>query len=162
HLAQCVDEMAIVRSMHADSFAHGSAMIQMNSGSLFQGRPCLGSWVTYGLGTENRDLPSFVVLLDPRGGPIGGAPTWGAGYMPARCHATEFGTQGDAVVNLAPRAPVTRAEQRAQLDFLARLNESHRAARPHDSELAARIASYELAFRMQAHAPEAVDLSQET
>ena len=162
NLARCVDDMAVIRSMHADSFAHGSAMIQMNSGSLFQGRPCLGSWVTYGLGTGNRDLPSFVVLLDPRGGPIGGAPNWGAGYMPATFQGTQFRTQGDPVLNLSPRAPVTRDEQRAQLDFLGRLNESHRAARPHETELAARVASYELAYRMQARAPEAVDLSQES
>jgi hypothetical protein len=162
NLARCVDDMAIVRSMYADSFAHGSAMIQMNSGTLFQGRPCLGSWVTYGLGSENHDLPSFVVLLDPSGGPIGGAPNWGAGYMPATFQGTQFRTAGDPILNLSPRAPVTREEQRAQLDFLGTLNESHRAPRAHESELAARIASYELAYRMQAHAPEAVDLSSES
>ncbi|MDB5353321.1 MAG: hypothetical protein JWN86_4568 [Planctomycetota bacterium] len=161
HLSQHVDDMAIVRSMYADSFAHGSALIQMNTGSLFQGKPCLGSWTTYGLGTESRDLPGFVVLLDPRGGPIGGAPNWGAGYMPATYQGTQFRTTGDPILNLAPRAPVTRDEQRAQLDFLAKLNEPHRAARSHESELAARIASYELAFRMQAHAPEAVDVASE-
>ena len=154
--------MAIVRSMYADSFAHGSALIQMNSGSIFQGKPCLGSWATYGLGSENRDLPSFVVLLDPRGGPIGGAPNWSAGYMPATFQGTQFRTQGDPILNLSPRAPVTRDEQRGQLDYLARLNDAHRAARPHESELGARIASYELAYRMQAHAPEAVDLSGES
>jgi hypothetical protein len=162
HLAQCVDDMAIIRSMYADSFAHGSAMIQMNSGSIFQGRPCLGSWVTYGLGSENRDLPSFVVLLDPRGGPIGGAPNWGAGYMPATYQGTQFRTLGDPVLNLSPRAPTSREERRAQLDFLGKLNESHRALRAHESELAARIASYELAFRMQSSAPDAVDLGQES
>ncbi len=162
NLARCVDDMAIIRSMYADSFAHGSAMIQMNTGSLFQGKPCLGSWTTYGLGTMNRNLPGFVVLLDPRGGPIGGAPNWGAGYMPATYQGTQFRTSGDPILNLTPRAPVTRDEQRAQLDFLARLNEAHREARPHQSELSARIASYELAYRMQAHAPEAVDLSSES
>jgi hypothetical protein len=162
NLARCVDDMAIVRSMYADSFAHGSAMIQMNTGSLFQGKPCLGSWTTYGLGTENRDLPAFVVMTDPRGGPIGGAPNWGAGYMPAMYQGTQFRTQGDPILNLAPRAPVSREEQRAQLDFLATLNETHRAARPHESELSGRIAAYELAYRMQAHAPEAVDLASES
>jgi hypothetical protein len=162
NLARCVDDMAIIRSMWADSFAHGSAMIQMNSGSLFQGKPCLGSWSVYGLGSENRDLPAFVVLLDPRGGPIGGAPNWSAGYMPATYQGTQFRTTGDPVLNLTPRAPITRGEQRAQLDFLARLNEPHRAARPRDTELAARIASYELAFRMQARAPEAVDVAAES
>ncbi|MHC5539624.1 DUF1501 domain-containing protein [Singulisphaera rosea] len=162
HLAGCVDDMAIIRSMYADSFAHGSAMIQMNSGSIFQGKPCLGSWVTYGLGTENRDLPSFVVFLDPSGGPIGGAPNWGAGYMPASFQGTQLRTQGDPILNLSPKAPITRDEQRTQLDYLAKLNESHRVTRPHESELAARIASYELAYRMQAKAPEAIDLSNES
>jgi hypothetical protein len=162
HLATCVDDMSIVRSMWADSFAHGSAMIQMNTGSLFQGRPCLGSWTTYGLGTVNRNLPAFVVLLDPRGGPIGGAPNWGAGYMPATYQGTQFRTNGDPILNLSPRAPVTRAEQRSQLDFLARLNAGHQSQRLQEDELAARINSYELAYRMQAHAPEAVDLSSES
>jgi hypothetical protein len=162
NLAGCVDDMAIIRSMYADSFAHGSAMLQMNSGAIFQGKPCLGSWTTYGLGSENRDLPGFVVLLDPRGGPIGGAPNWSAGYMPATYQGTQFRTNGDPILNLAPRGAVTRDEQRAQLDFLTKLNEPHRAARAHDSELAARIASYELAYRMQARAPEAVDISSES
>ncbi len=162
NLAKRVDDMAIVRSMYADSFAHGSAMIQMNTGSIFQGKPCLGSWTTYGLGTENRDLPGFVVLLDPRGGPIGGAPNWASGYMPATYQGTQFRVSGDPILNLAPRAPVTREEQRAQLDFLGKLNGAHQATRPHESELAARINSYELAYRMQSSAPEAVDLSGET
>jgi hypothetical protein len=162
NLANCVDDLAVIRSMWADSFAHGSAMIQMNTGSLFQGKPCLGSWSIYGLGTENRNLPGFVVLVDPRGGPIGGAPNWGSGYMPATYQGTQFRTTGDPILNLSPRLPVTREEQRAQLDFLARLNEPHRAARAHDSELAARVASYELAYRMQAHAPEAVDIESES
>lgn len=160
-LGECVDEMTIVRSMYADSFAHGSAMIQMNTGSLFQGKPCLGSWTNYGLGTANRDLPGFVVFLDPRGGPIGGAPNWSAGYMPATYQGTQFRTQGDPILNLSP-IDATREDRRAQLDLLARLNENHRRDRAHETELEARIASYELAYRMQASAPEAVDLSAET
>jgi hypothetical protein len=162
HLARCVDDLTIIRSMHGDSSVHGAAMLQMNTGSLLQGRPSLGSWVSYGLGTENRNLPSFVVLLDPRGGPTGGAANWSAGYMPVSFQGTPFRNQGDPLLNLSPRAPVTRAEQRAQLDVLAQLNEWHRAARPRESELAARIASYELAYRMQAEAPEAVDLASES
>ena len=162
NLANCVDDMAVIRSMHADSFAHGSAMVQMNTGTLFQGRPCLGSWVTYGLGTLNRDLPSFVVLLDPRGGPIGGAPNWSAGFMPATYQGTQFRAAGDPILNLSPRSPTTRAEQRAELDFLGHLNEMHRDLRPHETELAARINSYELAYRMQATAPEAVDVGRES
>lgn len=162
YLARRADDLCVVRSMYADSFAHGSALIQMNTGSLFQGKPCLGSWTTYGLGTVNRDLPAFVVLLDPRGGPIGGAPNWGAGYMPATYQGTRFRVQGDPILNLAPRAPMTRQEQRAQLDFLGKLNASHQAGRAHETDLAARIASYELAYRMQATAPEAVDLASES
>jgi hypothetical protein len=162
HVGRRADDLCVIRSMWADSFAHGSALIQMNTGSLFQGKPCLGSWTTYGLGTPNRDLPAFVVLLDPRGGPIGGSPNWGAGYMPATYQGTTFRTGGDPILNLSPRAPVTRAEQRAQLDYLASLNEPHRASRPHDSELAARIATYELAYRMQATAPDAVELANES
>lgn len=162
NLALHADELTVIRSMYADSFAHGSAMIQMNTGSLFQGKPCLGSWCAYGLGTMNRNLPAFVVLLDPRGGPIGGAPNWSAGYMPATYQGTQFRTTGDPILNLSPRAPVTRAEQRAQLDLLARMNESHRAARPLETELAARIGTYELAYRMQSHAPETVNLDEES
>lgn len=162
NLARQVDDMAIIRSMYADSFAHGSAIVQMNTGSVFQGKPCLGSWVGYGLGTSNRDLPSFVVLIDPRGGPINGATNWSSGYMPATYQGTQFRTQGDPILDLSPRPPVTRDEQRRQLDLLSRLNAPHEAARSHDSELAARIASYELAFRMQASAPEAVDISAES
>lgn len=161
-LAKHVDDMAVIRSMYADSFAHGSALIQMNTGSLFQGKPCLGSWTTYGLGTENANLPAFVVLLDPRGGPIGGSPNWGAGYMPATFQGTQFRTSGDPILNLSPRAPVSREEQRAQLDFLKTLNERHLASRAEESELAARVASYELAYRMQSHAPDAVDLASES
>lgn len=162
NLARCADDLCVVRSMYADSFAHGSALIQMNTGSIFQGKPCLGSWTTYGLGTENQNLPGFVVMIDPRGGPIGGSPNWGAGYMPATYQGTQFRVEGDPILNLSPRAPVTREEQRAQLDFLARLNEPHLTDRAYDSDLAARISSYELAYRMQATAPEAVDLSSES
>ncbi|GIW87389.1 MAG: hypothetical protein KatS3mg108_1713 [Isosphaeraceae bacterium] len=162
NLARCVDDMAIIRSMWADSFAHGSAMIQMNTGSLFQGKPCLGSWAAYGLGTMNRNLPAFVVLLDPRGGPIGGAPNWSAGYMPATYQGTQFRTSGDPIINLSPRGGISRTQQRAQLDLLGAMNRTHQAARPHETELAARIESYELAYRMQAHAPEAVDLEAES
>ena len=101
-LAECVDDMAIIRSCHADSFAHGSGLLQMNTGSLRQGYPSLGSWVTYGLGTVNQNLPAYVVLLDHRGGPIGGAPNWGAGFMPAGFQGTQFRTSGDPIIDLSP------------------------------------------------------------
>jgi hypothetical protein len=161
-LARCVDDLAVVRGTYADSFAHGSGLLQMNTGFLRQGYPSLGSWVTYGLGTVNQNLPAFVVLLDHRGGPITGPPNWGSGFMPAAYQGTQFRTSGDPILNLAPPAGSSPGQQRNELDLLARLNQLHAAASPDNSELAARVASYELAFRMQAHAPEAVDLSQES
>ncbi|HZY84363.1 MAG TPA: DUF1501 domain-containing protein, partial [Gemmataceae bacterium] len=162
HLAGCVDDLAVIRSTYTDSFAHGSGLLQMNTGYLRLGYPSLGSWVSYGLGTFNRDLPAFVVMLDHRGGPIGGAPNWGHGFMPASFQGTQFRTQGDPILNLSPPPGTSAAQQRNQLDLLDALNRRHREATPDNTELDARIASYELAFRMQSHAPEAVDLSRET
>ncbi len=162
HVAKRVDDLAIIRSCQADSFAHGSGLLQMNTGSLRQGYPSLGSWVTYGLGTVNQNLPAYVVLLDHRGGPIGGAPNWGAGFMPAGFQGTQFRTSGDPIIDLSPRGGTTRAQQRQQLDLLGQLDQMHGEQYPLDSEFAARLDSYELAFRMQQHAPEAVDLARET
>jgi hypothetical protein len=162
HLARRVDDLAVIRGTYADSFAHGSGLLQMNTGYLRQGYPCLGSWVSYGLGTVNQNLPAFVVLLDQRGGPISGPPNWGAGFMPAAHQGTQLRVNGDPILNLSPPAEVSTAQQRHQLDLLAEFNRRHQRATPDNSELAARIASYELAFRMQASAPEAVDLAQET
>jgi hypothetical protein len=161
-VAECVDDMAIIRSCHADSFAHGSGLLQMNTGMLRQGFPSLGSWVTYGLGTVNQNLPAYVVMLDHRGGPIGGAPNWGAGFMPAGFQGTQFRTSGDPIIDLSPRNGITRHQQRHQLDLLGQLDGIHSAEHPLDSEFGARLDSYELAFRMQQHAPEAVDLARET
>lgn len=161
-LGKCVDHMAIIRSTWADSFAHGSGLLQMNTGYLRQGYPSLGSWVTYGLGTLNQNLPAFVVLLDHRGGPISGPPNWSAGFMPAAFQGTQFRTNGAPIIDLSPPTGVTAAQQKRQLDLLSRLNEIHKSQLPNESELAARIETYELAFRMQAHAPEAVDLGQES
>jgi hypothetical protein len=161
-LSRQADELCVIRSMSADSFAHGGGLLQMNTGSLRLGHPSVGSWATYGLGTENQNLPGFVVMLDPRGGPIGGAPNWSSGYMPATYQGTQFRTSGSPIIDLQPPAGTTRERQREQLDLLAALNGKHREARPGESELQARIESYELAFRMQQYAPEAVDLTQET
>jgi hypothetical protein len=162
NLGRCVDDMAIIRSCYADSFAHGSGLLQMNTGFVRQGYPSLGSWVTYGLGTANQHLPAYVVLLDSHGGPISGPPNWSSGFMPATYQGTQFRTSGDPILNLRPPPGMTPAQQRNQLDLLASINAEHQAAHPDSSELGARIASYELAFRMQAHAPEAVDLTQES
>lgn len=162
HLAGVVDQLAVIRSMYADSFAHGSGLLQMNTGYLRQGFPSVGSWLTYGLGTFNQNLPGYVVMLDWRGGPIGGPPNWGSGFMPATFQGTQFRTSGAPIIDLAPPGGTSIARQRDQLDLLADLNRRHLVEKPGESELAARIGTYELAFRMQREAPEAVDLTQES
>ncbi len=162
NLATCVDDIAFVHSMYAESPIHGSAMLMMNSGRLLSGNPCLGSWVTYGLGSENENLPGFVVMLDRKGGPISGAKNWSSGYMPAAFQATVLRSDDRPIHDLISPAGTDRAVRRALLDRLRDKNEAHLASRADNSELAARIASYELAFKMQQSAPEAVDLSGES
>lgn len=161
HVAQHVDKMAFVHSMYAESPIHGSAMFMMNSGHLFSGKPCLGSWVTYGLGSENPNLPGFVVMLDNTGGPISGAKNWSSGYMPASYQGVVVRGTGEPILDLAPPEGMPRSLQRRILDELRTQNEAHLAARADNSNLAARIASYELAYRMQEHAPEAMDVMSE-
>ena len=161
-IAKHMDDICVINSLYSDSFAHGSAVLQMNSGQIIQGAPSLGSWVTYGLGTENQNLPAFVVMLDPRGGPINGAPNWGSGYMPAAYQGTKFRTKGDPIQDLSPNGQMTRAMQREHIDALNQLNAQHLEERPGYSELPARIASYELAFQLQNTAPDAMDLRQES
>ena len=156
------DKLAVIRSCHTDSHAHGSALVAMNTGKTFIGRPSLGSWAVYGLGTENQNLPGYVVLLDHRGGPISGQPNWASGFMSAAYSGTLFRPAGDPILDLRGPAVLDKTAQRSQLDLLAKLNADHLASRPGGSELAARISSYELAFRMQSATPEAVDLSQES
>lgn len=161
NLARQVDDIAFIHSMTADSPIHGSAMLMMNSGKIQSGSPCLGSWVNYGLGSVNENLPGFIVMLDPRGGPISGAKNWSSGYMPATYQATVMRSRGKPILDLAPPEGVTPGIQRELLDTLRSYNEEHLALRANNSNLAARVASYELAFQMQAHAPEAVDLDRE-
>jgi hypothetical protein len=161
-LAQKVDDIAFIHSMTADSPIHGSAMLMMNSGRVLSGHPCLGSWVNYGLGSVNENLPGFVVMLDPRGGPISGAKNWSSGYMPATYQASVMRSGGSPILDLQPPQEFAGQPQRRMLDTLRQLNEQHLQTRTDNSSLAARIASYELAWRMQSSAPEAVDLSQET
>jgi Protein of unknown function (DUF1501) len=156
------DKLAVIRSCHTDSHAHGSALVAMNTGMTFIGRPSLGSWCVYGLGTENQDLPGYVVLMDKRGGPISGQPNWSSGFMSAAYSGTLFRPTGDPILDLNGPEHLDRQAQREQLDMLAKLNQEHLATRPGGSELAARIESYELAYRMQAATPEAVDLGQES
>jgi len=162
HCATCVDDMAFVHSFYAESPIHGSAMLMMNSGRILSGHPALGSWVNYGLGSVNENLPGFCVMLDNSGGPISGAKNWSNGYMPAAYQGVVMRSNGEPILDLAPPPGITPTAQRALLDHLREKNELHRAARQDNSELAARIASYELAFKMQQHAPEAVDTAQET
>ncbi|MEW4529198.1 DUF1501 domain-containing protein [Maioricimonas sp. JC845] len=162
HVREHADKLAVINSCHTDSHAHGSALVAMNTGKTFIGRPSLGAWAVYGLGTENQSLPGYVVILDKRGGPISGQPNWSAGFMPATYQGTLFRPVGDPILDLRGPSHITREARRDQLDLLEQLNHRHLSSRPGGSELAARINSYELAFRMQQQAPEAVDFSQET
>jgi hypothetical protein len=162
HVGQRVDDIAFVHSMYAESPIHGSGLLMMNSGRLLSGSPCLGSWVTYGLGSENENLPGFVVMLDNSGGPINGPKNWSSGYMPAAYQGVQLRADKTPIHDLAVPEGTTREQQRLLLDRLKEKNEQHLASRADNSELMARIASYELAFKMQEHAPEAVDFTKET
>ena len=162
NLAQHVDDIAFLHSMTAESPIHGSALLMMNSGRVLSGFPCLGSWVNYGLGSVNENLPGFVVMLDPRGGPISGAKNWSSGFMPASYQATVMRSQGEPILDLKPQAGMTMEAQRQLLDSLREYNDEHFTPRSDNSNLGARIASYELAYKMQQHAPEAVNLAEET
>ncbi len=161
NLAERVDDIAFLHSMTADSPIHGSAMLMMNSGKILSGSPALGSWVNYGLGTVNENLPGFVVMLDPTGGPISGAKNWSSGYMPATYQGTVLRSAGNPILDLQPHATVGRSVQREMLDSIHAINQRHLASHPENDDLSARIASYELAYKMQEHAPEAVNVSEE-
>jgi hypothetical protein len=161
HTAQFADDLCVIRSLYTDTAAHASGCLQMNTGAVQMGKPSLGSWLSYGLGSLNDRLPSFVVMTDPRGGPIGGAPNWAAGYMPAAFQGTLFRGQGSPLLDLATPPGVDDKTQRDSLDLLAKLNEEHAKSRPGETELAARIQSYELAYKMQTTAADVVDLDKE-
>jgi hypothetical protein len=159
-LAQCVDDLAVIRSCYADGLNHVGSVCQMNTGSILAGRPSLGAWTLYGLGSANENLPGFVVLQDNPDDPAGGPRNWGTGFMPATWQGTRFRDGDSPVLYLRPQE--TSEHQRRRLDFIQELNRLHAQTRREDTELEARIAAYELAFRMQAAAPEVVDLSRET
>ena len=161
NVRQHADKLAVINSCQADSHAHGSALVAMNTGSTFIGRPSLGSWSIYGLGSQNQSLPGYVVILDKRGGPISGQPNWSSGFMPSTFQGTLFRPVGNPILDLRGPKHMEQQAQRNQLDLLAKLNDKHLQDRPGGQELAARIQSYELAYRMQSEAPEAVDLSSE-
>jgi hypothetical protein len=159
-IATCVDDLAIIKSCHADGLNHVGSVCQMNTGSVLGGRPCLGSWSLYGLGSVAENLPGYVVLQDYPEDPPGGSRNWSTGFIPATFQGTRFREGPSPVLYLQPGASEQR--QRAKLDLLKEFNQLHHAQRAEDGELEARIAAYELAYRMQSAAPEAVDLSQET
>ncbi len=159
NIAGCVDDLCVIRSMVADNINHNGACLQMNTGEQAFSRPSMGSWLLYGLGSENQDLPGFVVLSPAQ--PAQGAPLWGSSFLPAAYQGTLVSDLKKPVANLG-NTRFSTAQQRAQLDALAQLNQLHAAQREEDSRLSARIESFELAFRMQAQAPEAFDVERES
>jgi hypothetical protein len=162
HTAKHMDKLAVIKSLYMDSFAHGSANLQMNSGRVLQGHPSLGAWIANGLGTTNPDLPGFIVMLDQRGGPIPGAANWTAGYMPAAFQGTVLRSAGNPVLNLQPRGGRTLRMQKDHIQAINGFNTLHQQGRESYSELSARIASYDLAYQLHTSAPEALNLDSET
>jgi hypothetical protein len=161
-IAACVDDIAVIRSCKADGLNHVGSVCQMNTGSILGGRPCLGSWTLYGLGSACDNLPGYVVMLDNPEDPPGGSRNWSTGFMPPTYQGTKFRDGPQPVLHLTPAQSAGPAAQRAKLDFIQELNRRHRTARAEDDDLDARIGAYELAYRMQSAAPEAVDLVKET
>jgi hypothetical protein len=162
HTATLADELAVIRSCWTNGINHSGGVCQMNSGSQFAGRPSLGSWVTYGLGSTNDNLPAYVVMQDNKAGVANGPRNWSAGFMPAVYQGTALQVEGSPISNLKSPEHIDDTQQRLKLSFLNQLNRRHAETRRHNSDLEARIRSYELAYQMQSHAPDAVDLSQET
>lgn len=162
-LGEHVDKMAFIHSGHTESNNHSPALFMMNSGQPRMGLPCVGSWVTYGLGSESRDLPAFVVMSDPlnRGLPKGSAANWGAGFLPSVYQGTWLKPKGDPIENLNRPPHMNADQQQRQLDLMAQLNQRHLDKLAGDQELEARIKSFELAYRMQNAAPEAFDVELE-
>jgi len=162
HIAQRADEICVLRSCHGDSVNHPQSVYQMNTGSILMGKPSLGAWVSYGLGSENENLPAFVVMPDPGGGLKGGPPAWGSGFLPATYQGTTVRPGTSPILHLNRPPEMSEPRQRRLLDFLQARNAEHLAARDFDSELSARIDAYELAFRMQTTAPALVNIEEET
>jgi hypothetical protein len=162
NLGTKVDDMAFMHSVWGRSNDHVQSTYEMQTGQIRMGFPSMGCWITYGLGTENSNLPGFIVLQDARGGPLAGPNNWQSGFLPATYQGTPFGAADNPIVDLKPPAGVTAEQQRLRLDMLAKLNEMHAERFPGSSELAGRISSYELAYRMQGCAPEAVDINSES
>jgi hypothetical protein len=162
HLAECVDDMTFLYAMTSKSSNHTPATFFMNSGFTINGFPCLGAWLSYGLGTENQDLPAFVVLPDPRGVPAGGSINWTSGFLPAAHQGAAFRSSGEAIPDLFPPREVDSTARQASMTFLEKANRDFLAANPGDSTLAARIRAYELAARMQTSIPEVIKSDSES
>ncbi|MBP89917.1 MAG: hypothetical protein CMJ64_24955 [Planctomycetaceae bacterium] len=162
HLANVIDDVCLIRSMHTGVNNHGQSIQALNTGQILPGRPVLGSWLTYGLGSETQDLPAYVALIDPGQLPVMGVENWNNGYLPALYQGTVVRPQEPRILNLTPPARLKGAAQDRYLGFLSQLNKRHLEQRPGEFDLEARIASYELAAKMQTAAKEALDLSQET
>ena len=162
HLAECADDLAVVRSLHTSDEAHTTATFFMNTGAPIPGSPSVGSWVTYGLGSMNNNLPSFVVLPDTREGVFGGSINWSNGYLPADYQGTLFRSEGVPIVDIQPPRGVSRRRQRDNLDLLADLNRPYVGSNPRNDALLSRMRNYEQAFRMQTAVPEALDLEKES
>lgn len=162
HFAECVDQVAMIRSMHTVNLTHEPALYHIHSGRTLPGNPSLGAWVTYGLGSESENLPAYVVLDDPLGLPINGTQSWASGYLPPIYQGTRFKSSGTPVLNLDRDYEQPDEITKAERDLIGSIDRLHRSRRPGQAQLDARIASYELAAKMQMTAPEALDLSQET
>lgn len=164
NMVKHVDDMAFIHSCHTETNNHSPALFQMNTGFSRMGFPCVGAWVAYGLGSETQSLPGFIVMYDTlgRGVPKGHAQNWGAGFLPGVYQGTALNIQGDPINNLTRDAQMSDAQQRSQLDLLKRLNERHFEQSDADAAFAARIESFELAYRMQMAAPEALDVDKES
>lgn len=162
HVSTIVDDLCFVRSMHTEHNNHLEGLNMLLTCKIFPGRPVMGAWISYALGTENQNLPAYVVLRDPAGYTVGSKQLWANGYLPALYQGVEFSTQGAPIHHLNPPASLPPGAQRANLDFLQKLNAAHLKDRPGESELEARIENFELAARMQLEAPSVLDLSGET
>lgn len=162
HIAQHADDLCVIRSMHGDSVNHPQSVYQMNTGSILMGSPSVGSWIAYGLGSENQNMPAFVVLPDPGGGLKGGPPAWGSGYLPGSYQGVTMRPGDSPILDLQPQPGVRARQQQRDLSLIQQLNDRHLHQRDADDRLNARVKAYELAFRMQSEAPELVDIQAES
>ena len=153
NIARHVDDLAFIHGIKTDNQNHGPSTLHVTTGSQFPGSPSIGSWVNYGLGSQNEDMPGYLVIQDPRGAPVNGAAVWGNGYLPAAYQGALLRPTGSPILDLSRPSGMTKSRQRAELDALQWLNREHLSVRPGASELEARIGAYELAFRMQTAAP---------